>query len=120
MSYAKFEISEEVKKDIAEALKLSQDTGKIKKGTNEVTKAVERGNAKLVLIGKDVEPPEIVMHLPMLCEEKKLPYAYLTKEEIGDLAGIPVPCAATCVLEEGKAKDLIKKIVKSLEEAKAK
>lgn len=118
MSYVKFEISEELKKDIKSALKTAQETGKIKKGTNEVTKAVERSKAKLVLVGEDVEPPEIVMHLPMLCEEKKIPYAYLPKEEIGKLAGIPVPCASICVVEEGKAKELITKIAKKLEELK--
>ena len=70
MSYVKFEASKELMDKALEALETAKDTGKIKKGTNEVTKAVERGNAKLVLIGGDVNPPEIVMHLPMICEEK--------------------------------------------------
>jgi len=73
MGYVKFEVPKEVADKALEALEVSRDSGKIKKGTNEVTKAIERGNAKLVLIGNDVNPPEIVMHIPMLCEEKKYP-----------------------------------------------
>ena len=37
-------------------------------GNDETTKAIERGNSKLVVIAEDVEPPEVVAHLPILCE----------------------------------------------------
>ena len=56
-----------------EAVELARTTGKLKKGTNEVTKAIERGTAKLVLVAKDVSPPEVVMHLPLLGKEKGVP-----------------------------------------------
>jgi len=56
MGYVKFEVPKEVADKALEALEVSRDSGKIKKGTNEVTKAIERGNAKLVLIGNDVNP----------------------------------------------------------------
>ena len=46
-------------------------TGKIEKGTNEVTKAIERETAKFVAYASDVEPKEIVQHIPFLCSEKK-------------------------------------------------
>ncbi|MEM2918415.1 MAG: 50S ribosomal protein L7Ae [Candidatus Altiarchaeota archaeon] len=119
MTYVKFEIPKELSAKIVEALETSRETGKIKKGTNEVTKAVERGIAKLVVIGTDVQPPEIVMHLPMLCEEKKIPYVYLTKAEIGNAVGINIPTASACIVEEGKAKDVIAEIVKKVNEIKS-
>ncbi|MEA3254318.1 MAG: 50S ribosomal protein L7Ae [Candidatus Altiarchaeota archaeon] len=118
MSYVKFEASKELIDKALEALETAKDTGKIKKGTNEVTKAVERGNAKLVLIGSDVTPPEIVMHLPMICEEKEIPYIFIPKADIGEAIGLHVPAAAGCVVEEGDAKDIIPDVVAKLSELK--
>ena len=49
-----------------------------------MTKAIERGNAKFVVIAEDVNPKEVVMHLPVLCDEKQVPYSYVaTKKELG-------------------------------------
>lgn len=118
MSYVKFEVPKEVSENALAALEKARDTGKIRKGTNEVTKAVERGTAKLVFIASDVNPPEIVMHLPMLCEEKDITYLFATKEQIGEEVGLKVGTAAACVVEEGKAKDLIGEVIKSLKAIK--
>jgi len=68
---AEFEIPKDLVDKVLQALEVAKNTGKIKKGTNETTKAIERGKTKLVVIANDVEPKEIVMHLPVLCEEKK-------------------------------------------------
>ena len=72
-TYMKFEVPEELQNKALEALEIARDTGKIKKGANEATKAIERSHAAMVLIGGDVDPEEIVMHLAPLCEEKKIP-----------------------------------------------
>jgi len=118
MSYVKFEIPKELADKALEALETARDTGKTKKGTNEVTKAVERGNSALVFIGNDVTPPEIVMHLPMICDEKEIPYMYAPKIDIGDAVGIHVPTAAACIIEAGKAKELLGEVVEKLKEIK--
>ncbi|HEW89707.1 MAG TPA: 50S ribosomal protein L7ae, partial [Candidatus Bathyarchaeota archaeon] len=71
--YVKFEVPPELAEAALEALRRARESvgkGAIKKGVNETTKAVERGQAKLVLIAEDVDPPEIVAHLPILCDEK--------------------------------------------------
>jgi large subunit ribosomal protein L7Ae len=100
-------------------LEIAKNTGKVKKGTNEVTKAVERGEAKLVVISEDVEPEEIVMHLPVLCEEKKIPYAYVpSKLELGKSVGIDVSTASACIIEAGDGKDLLKDILGEIEKIK--
>ncbi len=98
-----------------EAIEIARSTGKIKKGTNEVTKAVEKGLAKLVVVAKDVSPPEIVMHLPLLCQEKGVPFVEVpTKEELGVAAGITVSTVSVAVVQEGDAKNLIKEINNAL------
>ncbi len=55
-----------------EAIEIAKSSGKLKKGANEVTKVIEKGKAKLVVIAEDTSPKEIIMHIPMLCEEKKI------------------------------------------------
>lgn len=96
-----------------EAIELAKKTGKIRKGTNEVTKVVERGQAKLVVIAKNVNPPEIVMHLPALCEEKKIPLVEVEKkEDLGAAAGLGVATSAVAIISEGEAKDIIKQLSK--------
>lgn len=98
---------------IYEAVEVAKATGKIRKGTNETTKAIEKGKAKLVVIAKDVSPPEITMHLPLLAEEKGVPCAEVpSKEELGAAAGIDIPTGSVAIVAEGEAKNLIKEIAK--------
>ena len=79
-------------------------TGKIEKGTNEVTKAIERGTAKLVVYAKDVEPKEIVAHLPILCREKGIPFLEVdNKQKLGIAAQLPVSASSTAVIVPGDA-----------------
>ena len=114
-SYIKFSLTSELKEKQNHILDKIRKLGKIKVGSNEVTKAIERGNAKLVLIAEDVNPPEIVMHLPLLCDEKSIPYSYgYSKKELGEKAGINTGTSAIVVVNEGESKkeldDLAKKI----------
>src|SRR3989338_4232607 len=115
----KMDLNTNVPKDIVEkayeAVEIARKTGKLKKGTNEVTKAVERSTAKLVLVAQDTNPKEIVMHLPVLCEEKGIPIVAVPKrEELGEAAGLGIPTAAIAITQEGDAKQLIKEITSKL------
>ena len=119
--YVKFEIPKEVADAAYEALQIANNTGSVRKGTNETTKAVERGQAKLVVIAEDVDPPEVVAHLPLLCEEHKIPYIFVpNKRKLGTSAGIDVPAASACISEVGDAVGLIKEISSRIEELKKK
>ena len=117
--YVRFEVPKEFADQAYEAVEKARDTGKLRKGTNEATKAIERGKAKLVVLAEDVEPAEILAHLPPLCEEKKVPYTYVpNKRELGSAAGIDVPTAAIAIAEPGEAEDAIKSIVDKIKELK--
>jgi len=119
-SYVKFETPEEVQNKALEALEIARDTGKIKKGANEATKAIERSIATLVLIGSDVEPEEIVMHLGPLCEEKKIPYLFINKQnDIGTACGLEVGSTAAAIVKPGKAKEIIDEISKQVTDLRA-
>lgn len=110
-SYVKFEVSNEVVAKTYEALQLAKQSGSIKKGANEVTKSVERGLATFVVVATDVEPEEVVMHIPMLCDQKKISYTFVpSKQELGKSIGLIVPCAAIAVENQGTANAAIKDI----------
>ena len=111
------EISKEVIDRVYEAIEVAKNTGKIKKGSNEATKAVERGVAKLVAVAKDVTPPEVTMHIPLIAKEKGITCVIVdSKEELGAAAGIPVGTAAVAITEEGDAKKVIKEIKEKVKE----
>ncbi|MCE4627763.1 MAG: 50S ribosomal protein L7Ae [Desulfurococcales archaeon] len=119
--YVRFEVPEELAEKVYEAVAKARETGKIKKGTNETTKACERGIAKLVVIAEDVDPPEIVAHLPVLCDEKKIPYVYVpSKKRLGEAAGIEVAAASAAIIDPGEAEALVKEIIEKVKELRAK
>lgn len=90
---------------VYEIVEKARKTGKIEKGTNEVTKAVERGTAKMIIIASDVEPKEIVQHLPILCKEKNIPCEEAdSKEKLGVAAGLNVSCSSVAIIEPGEVK----------------
>ncbi len=119
--YAKFEIPKELVDAAYEALQMATQTGSVRKGTNETTKAVERGQAKLVVMAEDVDPPEVVAHLPILCDERKIPYVFVpSKKKLGSSTGIDVPAASACIVDVGDAVSLIKEISSRIEGLKKK
>src|SRR4030066_2031443 len=113
--YVKFDVPKEVVEAAYEALKIARETGKIRKGTNETTKTIERGKAKLVLIAENVTPPEVVAHLPLLCDERKAAYVYVPdKQKIGEALGLNVGSAAAAIEESGEAEKLVNEIISKL------
>ena len=102
-----------------QAIEGARSTGKIKKGTNEVTKAAEKGNAKLVAVASDVSPPEIVMHIPLICKEKGIPCIKVgSKEELGAAAGLGLSTTAVAIVQEGESKSLVEELAKQAKDAK--
>ena len=96
---------------VLEAVEIARTTGKIRKGSNETTKAIEKGNAKLVVYAGDVNPKEIVMHLPLLCKDKNVPCIEISKkDDLGAAAGLPVGTTAVAIVKEGDAKAAVEEV----------
>ncbi len=90
--------------DVYSIIEKARKSGKVEKGTNEVTKAIERGVAKLVVYAGDVEPKEIVAHLPVLCKEKGIKCVEAdSKQKLGISVGIKVSTSSVAVIEVGDA-----------------
>ena len=112
--YVDFEVPADLADD---ALEVARDTGTVKKGTNETTKAVERGNASLVFVAEDVQPEEIVMHLPELADEKGIPVVFIeTQDDVGHAAGLEVGSAAAAIVDAGEASDDVEEIANKVED----
>jgi len=115
--YVNFDVPADLEDDALDALEVARDTGTVKKGTNETTKAVERGNADLVYIAEDVQPEEVVMHLPELSDEKNVPFIFVgAQDDLGHAAGLEVGSAAAAITDTGDAEDEIEDITEKLEE----
>ncbi len=120
-AYARFSVPKDLSDKTLQLLETAKNTGKIRRGTNETTKSIQKGIAKLVIIAEDVEPEEIVMHLPVLCEEKNIPYVYIpSKMEVGRASGIDVGSASVSIVEPGEGKDLLKEIIEKVNALKSK
>lgn len=118
-AFVRFQVPKETVDKTYQLLQVAKDTGKLRKGTNESTKAIERGIAKLVVIAEDVEPPQVVAHLPILCDERKIPYLYVpSKLELGSSAGLDVGAAAISVVEPGDGSQSLKEILKTVDSLK--
>ena len=117
--YVKFQTPEELVSPIYEALRVATQSGKVRKGTNEATKAIERGTSKLIVIAEDVEPPEVVAHLPILCEEQNTAYVFVpSKQELGKALGIDITSAAAAILDSGDAQHIVDQVISSISKIK--
>jgi large subunit ribosomal protein L7Ae len=115
--YVNFEVPADLQDRALEALEVARDTGSVKKGTNETTKAIERGNADLVFIAEDVQPEEIVMHLPELADEKGIAFLYVeTQDDVGHAAGLEVGSAAAAIVDPGEASEDVEDIAGKIED----
>lgn len=100
---------------VYDIIEKARKTGKVEKGTNEVTKAIERGTAKIVAYGADVSPKDIVMHLPIICKEKGIPCVEADKKEkLGLSVGLSVACASVAVINAGDAEKDLESFIKSM------
>lgn len=105
------EVTKELQDKAYEAVELAKKSGKIKKGTNEVTKAIERDIANLVVVANNVNPKEVIMHLEPLCKEKSVPFILVeNKDDLGAAAGLPVGTSSVAIVKEGEASSIIKDI----------
>jgi large subunit ribosomal protein L7Ae len=115
--YVDYDVPADLEDDALEALEVARDTGSVKKGTNETTKAVERGNAMLVFVAEDVSPEEVVMHLPDLCDEKGIPYIFVSEQDdVGRAAGLEVGSAAAAIVDAGESTTDVEEIGNKIEE----
>ena len=86
-------------KDLLDVINKAKNFKLLKKGANETTKALNRGVADLIILAADTEPLEIILHLPLLCEDKNVPYVYVAKQaDLGRSCGVSRNIIAVAIL----------------------
>jgi len=119
--YVKYDTPKDLVNAIYEAVRLAKQSGMVRKGTNETTKAIERGISKLVIIAEDVEPPEVVAHLPILCDERTSKYVFVpSNKDLGNALGIEVGSAAATIIDAGESQQILDQITGTVDNLKNK
>ena len=74
------------------------------------TKTLNRGKAELIILAADTTPLAILLHLPLLCEDKAVPYVYVpSKIALGRACGVSRSVIAASVITN-EASDLMSQI----------
>ncbi|KAI8810322.1 13 kDa ribonucleoprotein-associated protein [Cladochytrium replicatum] len=90
----------------------------LRKGANEATKTLNRGISEFIVMTADTEPLEILLHLPLLCEDKNVPYVFVpSKIALGRACGVtrPVIAASVTTNDAGELKSQISVIKGEIE-----
>lgn len=89
----------EMTKNILDLVQQCSHHKQLRKGANEVTKTLNRGISEFVVIAADTEPLEIVLQLPLLCEDKNIPYIFVpAKVALGRSAGLSRAVVAVSIV----------------------
>lgn len=93
-------------KDILELINIATQNKLIKKGANEATKTLNRGISELIVLAADADPLEIILHLPLLCEDKNVPYVFVESQKLlGRSCGVKRPVIACSIINGMEAKE---------------
>merc|ERR1711904_396708 len=88
----------EMTRKILDLLQQSCNYKQLRKGANEATKTLNRGTSEFVVLAADTEPLEILLHLPLLAEDKNVPYVFVpSKQALGRACGVSRPVIACSV-----------------------
>lgn len=105
-------------KDILRLVQEAKNYKQLRKGANEVTKTLNRGIAEFIVMAADAEPLEILLHLPLLCEDKNVAYVFVrSKQALGRACGVSrsvIACSVT-INEGSQLKAQIQSIRQQIE-----
>lgn len=85
----------------------------LRRGVKEVVKAVRKGGdlgKGIMIIAGNITPIDVVTHLPVMAEDRSIPYIYVSsKEELGLAAATKRPTSVVLVQTPGSSKKADKK-----------
>ncbi|AAS50656.1 ABL115Wp [Eremothecium gossypii ATCC 10895] len=112
LSFAKPLASKKLNKKVLKTVKKASKAKNVKRGVKEVVKALRKGEKGLVVIAGDISPPDVISHLPVLCEDQSVPYIFVpSKQDLGSAGATKRPTSVVFIVpgsskkKEGKAKE---------------
>lgn len=110
---------EKVTKKVLKSVKKAAKNKTLKRGVKEVVKAlrkspqgVEATSATgVVVLAADISPMDVISHIPILCEDHKVPYIFVTsRAELGSAGNTKRPTSVVMVSESRVGTKKIEKI----------
>ncbi|KAK7744514.1 RNA binding protein snu13 [Cytospora paraplurivora] len=96
--------------EILDLIQSASHYRQLKKGANEATKSLSRGTAEVVVLAADTTPLAILLHIPLLSEDKNTPYVYVpSKVALGRACGVSRAVIAAAITSN-EASDLMGQI----------
>jgi U4/U6 small nuclear ribonucleoprotein SNU13 len=105
-------------RSILELVQSAANYKQLRKGANEATKTLNRGITDLIILAADTEPLAILLHLPLLCEDKNVPYVFVpSKDALGRACGVSRPVIAASILrvDGSNLKPQVEKVCNAVE-----
>ena len=109
---------EALSQQILDLVQQAHHSKQLKKGANEATKTLNRGTSEIVILAADTIPLEILLHLPLVAEDKNVPYVYVpSKTALGRACGVSraVIAASITTNEASPLADQIRKLKTAVE-----
>jgi H/ACA ribonucleoprotein complex subunit 2 len=92
-------------KKLHKTIRKASKSRQIKRGVKEVVKGVRKGEKGLLILAADINPIDIISHLPVLAEEAQVPYIFVaSKEELGQASSTKRPTSCVMICPEQKRK----------------
>src|SRR3989338_985902 len=98
---------------LLELIQQATNYKQLRKGANEATKTLNRGQSELIVLAADTQPIEILLHLPLLCEDKNVPYVFVpSKVALGRACGVSraVIAASVTAAEGSQLRSMIQNV----------
>ncbi|EGO01894.1 hypothetical protein SERLA73DRAFT_177491 [Serpula lacrymans var. lacrymans S7.3] len=93
-------------KKLHKVIRKASKARQVKRGVKEVVKGIRKGEKGLLVLAADINPIDIISHLPLMAEEAQIPYVFVTsKEELGHASSTkrPTSCVMICPNQKRKA-----------------
>ena len=95
--------SDKLTKKLLKLIKRGMKDKVVKRGVKETVKAVRKGHKGVVIIAADISPIDVLSHLPLLCEDKNVPYMYVrSRAEIGEACKTKRPTSCVMIAKPDK------------------
>jgi H/ACA ribonucleoprotein complex subunit 2 len=89
-------------KKVHKLVKKASQAKCVRRGVKEVVKALRKGEKGFCVIAGDISPIDVVSHLPIMCEDRAIPYIYVpSKQDLGAAASTKRP--TSCILVSPKS-----------------
>ena len=112
LTFAQPLASKKLNKKVLKTVKKASKAKNVKRGVKEVVKALRKGEKGLVVIAGDISPPDVISHLPVLCEDQTVPYVFVpSKQDLGSAGATKRPTSVVFIVpgsskkKDGKAKE---------------